>query len=263
MSFDWDGSKYATISDLQAGIGHTLIDALSFRSHEKILDIGCGIGNLTLEIAARCSQGEVLGIDTAPSMIDQAQARCSDLSNINFRVMAAEQLSFWQEFDVIFSNSALHWIPQNDRVVAAMSAALKPGGRIGLQFPLLNERHPLIAYTRRVIESLDLETCYRRWQFPWFVPTPEEYTALLQTAGFQDANVKLIHTTFHFEAVQRAYDFFDAVGLNLFLVPLRDVHKAQFRQKLRQDLERTATGAGIRFNFERIFALGYLSASSA
>jgi trans-aconitate methyltransferase len=143
MNFDWDASKYASISDLQAEMGQMLIDKLQFQTHYRILDIGCGVGNLTIELAFRCNQGSVLGIDASSSMIEQAKTQASDVSNIEFRVLDAEHIQFQQEFDVVFSNSALHWVSKSETILLAIRKALKPDGRIALQFPLLNDQHSL------------------------------------------------------------------------------------------------------------------------
>lgn len=256
MTFDWDGKKYSTISELQAEVGYTLIDALHLQARENVLDLGCGIGNLTVELALRCREGFVLGIDASPSMINQAQMRSAGAANLEFRVQAAEQIQFQREFDLVFSNSALHWLREGEKVLASIRMALKYGGRIGLQFPLLNERHPLIASARQVIQTLGFERYYQEWQFPWFVTTDQDYTKLLCSSGYQNVVVKVLQTTFQFESASQAYDFFDAVGLGLYLAPLATEQARQFQQELHEELERTSTSDGILFRFERLFAFG-------
>ncbi len=256
MTFNWDSSKYAAISDLQAKVGYMLMDALQPQPHERILDIGCGIGNLTVELASRCHDGFVFGIDASPSMISQAQIRSRGLANVEFCAQDAKHLQFHQEFDAVFSNSALHWLSEGDKVLVTIRTALKPGGRIGIQFPLLNEQHPLISSTRQVIKSLELERYYQKWRFPWFVTTEEAYTRLLCDAGYQNVTVKMMQTTHRFESPSQAYNFFEAVGLGLYLVPLGAEQIQHFQQVLRQELERANTVPGILFHFERLFAFG-------
>jgi trans-aconitate 2-methyltransferase len=260
MSFEWDGSKYATVSDLQAEVGHVLIDGLHLQPDERVLDIGCGLGNLTAELAVRCHQGFVLGIDASPSMIQEAQKRYPGSPTIEFRMMDAQHIEFRRAFDVVFSNSALHWIPQSQKFLVTIHKALKPGGRIGFQFPLLNEHHPLIAHTRQVIRSLALEGWYRTWAFPWFVTTAQDYQVLLQTAGYRNISVTEPHTTFRFGTASQAYAFFDAVGLALYLAPLEADQKQRFKQELLQTLESVTTGEGILLHFERLFVFASATA---
>ncbi len=256
MAFDWDGSKYTSISDLQAEVGQILIDTIRVQLHEKILDIGCGVGNLTIELASRCNQGFVFGIDASSSMIDQAKTQATGTSNIEFRVLDAEHIQFQREFDVVFSNSALHWIPKSEKILLAIRKALRLGGRIGLQFPLLNDHHPLIVYTRQVIKSLGFEIYYRDWEFPWFVTTAKDYRILLQSSGYQNIVVKEMQNTFRFGMASQVYNFFDSVGLELYLSPLGAEQKQRFKQNLLQEIEQADTGKGILLHFERLFAFG-------
>lgn len=255
MVFDWDASKYAAISDLQAEAGHLLVNILQPQSHEKVLDLGCGIGNLTSALASRCKEGFVVGIDASASMISRAQESAKDFPNIEFRVLDATAIRFQREFDAVFSNSTLHWIPEAEKVLTAIMNALIPGGRIGLQFPLLNERHPLIAYSRRTIDSLGLEGYYLRWRFPWFVITAPAYTALLSLVGFQNVTVKTIHTSFRFKTASLAYDFLEAVGLGLYLTPLEQAQRNLFTRRVVHELEQSETNEGIVLYFERILAV--------
>lgn len=256
MIFDWDASKYASISDLQAEMGQVLINNIQLKPHYKILDIGCGVGNLTIKLASQCNQGFVLGIDASSSMIDQAKTRSKGTSNIEFRVLDAEHIQFQREFNVVFSNSALHWILKGEKILMAVRKALKSGGRIGLQFPLLNDHHPLIYYIRQVIKSLKLEEYYNNWEFPWFVTTAKDYKILLKSSGFQNVVVKEMQNTFRFGMASHVYNFFDSVGLELYLSPLRAEQRERFKQKLLQEIEQAETDKGIVLHFERLFAFG-------
>ncbi|MDA8090609.1 MAG: methyltransferase domain-containing protein [Nitrospiraceae bacterium] len=101
MTFNWDASKYASLAGLQAEAGERLIKALRIQSHESVLDIGCGVGNLTLKLAALAREGLVLGIDASPSMIEKAKelAKRSNRRNIEFQVMGLAQAGFQGRFD--------------------------------------------------------------------------------------------------------------------------------------------------------------------
>jgi len=259
MTFDWDGSKYASISDLQAEMGQLLINNIQLQPHYRILDIGCGIGNLTAELASQCNQGFVLGIDASLSMIDQAKIHTTGISNIEFLVLDGESIQFQREFDVVFSNSTLHWIPKQKKILLDIRASLKSGGQIGLQFPLLNENHPLIYYTRQAIKSLGLEEYYHDWEFPWFVTNEKDYKELLQTSGYQNVSVRKIQNDYRFEMASQVYDFFDSVGLSMYLRPLDSNQKHLFKQKLLQEIEHDNATKGVILHFERLFAFGLVT----
>src|SRR5512136_2623836 len=104
----FDGEKYRQASAHQKEWGRKLIDELPLAGHERILDLGCGDGVLTAQLAARVPAGFVIGIDSAPSMIAAAarQAR----PNLRFKLLDMRELGYDEEFDVVFSNAALHWV---------------------------------------------------------------------------------------------------------------------------------------------------------
>src|SRR5678815_4450924 len=97
-------------------------DLLAPRPGERILDLGCGDGALTQQLAAMGVR--VVGVDSSPEMIAAACTR-----GLDARVIDAEQLPFVGSFDAVFSNAALHWMHDPDRVVAGVFRALRPGGR--------------------------------------------------------------------------------------------------------------------------------------
>jgi len=98
------------------------VELLDIQPGEHVLDLGCGDGVLTEKLAAKGAV--VTGVDASPSMIEAANAR-----GLHARVVSAEQLDFYQEFDAVFSNAALHWMRDQDAVITGVRRALKPGGR--------------------------------------------------------------------------------------------------------------------------------------
>jgi len=109
--------------------GADLIDLLDPQTEERILDLGCGTGHLTAQIAARGA--EVMGIDSSAEMIEEARKHYPALE---FRVADARDFSLGQPVDAVFSNAALHWIQPAERVVSCVWKALKPGGRFVAEF---------------------------------------------------------------------------------------------------------------------------------
>jgi trans-aconitate methyltransferase len=103
-----------------------LVDALDPQPGERILDLGCGDGFLTRRIAE--SGATVVGVDSSPQMVAAAKEHGADARCVN-----AESLPFYQEFDAVFSNAALHWMSDQDAVFRGVHRALKPGGRIAAE----------------------------------------------------------------------------------------------------------------------------------
>ncbi|MGZ4911398.1 MAG: class I SAM-dependent methyltransferase, partial [Halobacteriota archaeon] len=111
MTDKWDPEDYHKHSYPQYAFALGLVKRLELRGHERILDIGCGDGKITAELAARVSHGSVLGIDNSAEMILFAQNMFprSVYPNLSFRLGDAVNLTFSQEFDVIVAFASLHW----------------------------------------------------------------------------------------------------------------------------------------------------------
>ncbi|HYB59793.1 MAG TPA: class I SAM-dependent methyltransferase [Candidatus Acidoferrales bacterium] len=136
MGYQWDAEDYERHSSPQQQWAHDVFHTLKLKGNEKALDIGCGDGKVTAELAALLPNGSVLGIDNSDTMIDFAHRRFPPVffPNLQFRWGEAMHLTYYREFDLITSFVSLHWIHNHLAVLAGIKRALKPGGRIVLQF---------------------------------------------------------------------------------------------------------------------------------
>ena len=125
---DWDARLYDQSHDFVAAYGENLLgllpDGLGF-----VVDVGCGTGALTEALTARAAR--VVGIDASPDMIVQARMR---LPRVEFLVMDACDMPWNGCVDALFSNAALHWIEDQERLTAVMARALRPGGLLVCEF---------------------------------------------------------------------------------------------------------------------------------
>jgi len=127
MKFHWDASDYAKHSNAQQKWAKELISRINLRGSESLLDIGCGDGKITAEIASCLKAGTVVGIDNSAEMISLAKEKFPNSThpNLSFLKQDARELSFCQEFDVIFSNAVLHWVLDHRPVLKGIYRSLK------------------------------------------------------------------------------------------------------------------------------------------
>lgn len=177
----WNAARYARTARFVADFGEALLDMLAPRSGERILDLGCGDGALTQRIAARGA--DVVGVDSAPDMVAAAKAR-----GLDARVIDGEALDFTCAFDAVFSNAAMHWMRQPDKVIAGIRQALKPGGRFVAEF---GGEGNIDALVRALVAALGRRGLDGRACDPWYFPGPGEYRARLEAHGFTVDSIAL------------------------------------------------------------------------
>ncbi len=131
----WNALDYAANSSAQYGWGCELIDKLTLRGDERILDIGCGDGKLTALLAQCVPAGVVVGIDASAEMVALASKRWGEGDRLMFRQMDAQEIRSATDlagrFDVVFSNSVLHWVPDHPAVLAGIHHSLCASGGTG------------------------------------------------------------------------------------------------------------------------------------
>lgn len=174
---NWDAALYEGKHAFVWEYGASLLELLSPKPGERILDLGCGTGQLTEKIAAKGAYA--IGIDLAPSMIEKAKA---NYPQIEFAVADAKNFQFAKPFDAVFSNAALHWITEPDAVISCVRDALKPGGRFVAEFGGKGNIKAIYSAISSVLE----ECGYANGEQinPWYFPSIGEYTTRLEQQGF-------------------------------------------------------------------------------
>ena len=129
---EFDGQRYRQTSAHQKEWGSRLISELELRGDESILDVGCGDGIITAQLADRVPRGRVLGIDSSTGMINVAQS--NERPNLAFALLDVNAASFAEEFDIVFSNAALHWIKDHAKLLRILHRSLKDKGVLRVNF---------------------------------------------------------------------------------------------------------------------------------
>ena len=128
---DFDAAAYEKASAGQTDLARRLVNSLDLRGDETVIDLGCGDGRVTAELAERLPRGRVVGIDSSPSMIEAANGRAA--SNLVFRLLDMMALDYIDFADVIVSANAAHWVHDHTRLLELTYTALKPGGAVQVQ----------------------------------------------------------------------------------------------------------------------------------
>lgn len=171
----WDAERYARDFRFVAEYGRALIGLLDPRLGERVLDLGCGDGSLTAELAQ--TGVSLVAADADPSMVAMARARGLDAYTVN-----GHALPYEGEFDAVFSNAALHWMKDADAVIAGVARALRPGGRFVAE---MGGAGNVEAPRAALIAALERRGLDGAGADPWFFPTPEDYALRLERAGFR------------------------------------------------------------------------------
>lgn len=172
----WDTKSYDTHFSFVWQEATDLLTLLGPVPGEKILDIGCGTGQLTSHIAEAGST--VLGIDTDEGMIKAARQK---FSNARFQVQDARHITYHSEFDAVFSNAALHWIRPPASVALGISRALKPGGRLVAEFGGQGNVKTIVDALLKCIADAGYRN--QRSRNPWYFPDIPSYSSLLKRHG--------------------------------------------------------------------------------
>lgn len=157
---------------------------LDLRDAERVLDVGCGNGKITAEIAARMPQGSVVGVDASADMVHFAGSHFGS-STLRFQVADARSLPFREEFDLVVSFNALHWVPDQDHALLSIWQALKSPGSAQLRLVPDGKRKSLETVIEETRLSPRWADYFRDFQDPYLHLSPEEYAKLAQQCGFR------------------------------------------------------------------------------
>ncbi|MEZ6119003.1 MAG: methyltransferase domain-containing protein [Pirellulaceae bacterium] len=164
-------------------LGASIVEILAPQPGERILDIGCGTGQLTAQIAE--SGATVVGIDHSPAMIEEA---CRLFPGIEFQLADAHDFSFHQQFDGVFSNAALHWIHDPILVARCVNAALKDQGRLVVEFGGQGN----VQILAEAIECASEEFLGKRLAHPWYFPSIAAFATVLEQHGLEVTQAAMI-----------------------------------------------------------------------
>lgn len=190
---DWNPALYESAHAFVWKMAEEVFLLLNPQPGDRILDVGCGTGQLTSRISA--SGARVVGIDSSGEMVRQARANYPEG---DFRVGDATNFSLGERFDAVFSNAALHWVTQPEAAIERIAAHLKPGGRFAAEFGGKGNVEAILTGMRTVLERRGLPL-----RNPWYFPSVGEYSGFLERHGFEVRRAELVDRMTPLEAGEK------------------------------------------------------------
>jgi trans-aconitate methyltransferase len=191
---NWNPEEYAKNSTAQQVWAKELIARLHLEGHEVLLDVGCGDGKITAEVARVVPQGFVMGIDSSAVFVDYARGHypSSVYPNLQFAQMDARHLVFDRSFDIIFSNATLHWVDDHRAFLDRCARILKPQGRLMISCGGAGNAQEIISVMGELIGEPSWASYFAGFAFPYFFYSPADYSYWLAEAGFHPIHLALV-----------------------------------------------------------------------
>ena len=214
-NYKWDAQDYAQNNEGQAKWAQGLMGKLALKGDERLLDVGCGDGKITAQLAANLPKGKAIGVDSSVSMIRLASQSFSQSRHLNLSFLLADfrWLPFRDEFDIVFSNAALHWVQSQKTVLKSIHTALRPGGRLLAQLGGRGNAAKVLDALDEIIREPEWRDYFVDFKFPYGFYSDEEYERWLLETGFMPKRVELIPKVMVFESPERFMGWLRTVWL--------------------------------------------------
>jgi len=187
----WNAKDYAKNSSAQEAWAKELILKLSLKGHESLIDLGCGDGRMTNEMAIRLPTGQAVGIDSSESMVKLA-SKTFTRSNLSFYTMNAEEIHLNKKFDLAFSNATLHWVKDHHAVLASLRKHLNPNAKILFQMGGKGNAQDIVETFDKLIADGKWNKCFSGFEFPYHFCDIQDYEKWLPATGYKAARIELI-----------------------------------------------------------------------
>lgn len=220
---EWNANKYTKHADFVSVLGLPVVELLNPQAVEHVLDLGCGDGTLAVEIEKYGAN--VIAVDLSAEMVEKAREK-----GVDAHVMSATQLPYVDAFDAVFSNAVLHWVKDSEEAVKNIHKILKSSGRFVAEFGGHGNVHHIVEAMQEVFTR---HPEYGVFDNPWYFPTVEEYTEILENNGFEVKYIKRIPRPTPIDDIANWL----AVFTNGVTEHLTLEEKEQFRHEVREILK--------------------------
>jgi trans-aconitate 2-methyltransferase len=226
---EWNATEYARRSGLQQTMAEEVLALLDLEGSERVLDVGCGDGKITAEIAARVPRGTVVGVDASQDMISFASSHFGPTvrPNLRFEVGDARFLPFRNEFNRVVSFNALHWVPEQDAALGSIRSAMLSDGRALLRLVPAGERKSLENVIEETRRSSRWSAHFQGFHDPYLHLTPKQYAAAAVRNGLRVLRIHTEAKAWDFKS-REAFFAFSSVGFVEWTRCLPEAERPEF-----------------------------------
>ena len=228
MAYEFDGKLYEKASIFQQEWGNKLISELNLKGNEDILDLGCGDGLLTAKLAKLAPNGNVIGVDASEGMIKVAKEK--EENNLKFLLMDINQIDLNRQFDFIFSNATLQWIKNQKQLWTNIHKLLNPNGFVRFNFAADGNSSHFIKVIKETIVFEEYKKYFSEFQWPWYMPSVDEYENNLKDFVFSELNVWSENTDRFFPDKEAMIGWVNQPNIVPFLKNIPEDKKELFRE---------------------------------
>lgn len=259
MTHDWDPRQYEKFEKERSQPFFDLLHLLQPLHHPRVVDLGCGNGELTKFLHEKLHASYTLGIDSSKKML--AKAQCLQEHNLCFEDRDIQKLTLNHPFDLVISNAAIQWVPDHPAIFKQLVQLLAPGGQLAIQMPA-NQNYP----THVVAAELAAEEPFRQAipQSPvHHLLSMEDYAVLLEKLGFESQIVRLQIYTHFLDSTASVFEWVKGTLLTYYKSHLTpDLYSRFFEEYQKRLVERLGWSEPFFFMMKRLFLWGQLSSHS-
>jgi trans-aconitate 2-methyltransferase len=249
----WEPERYGRFAAERAQPFSDLLSLVDPVPGGRVVDLGCGTGELTVQLHRRLQAAETLGLDSSPAMLERSRGLAGDGLRFELGDIAGFGEGGW---DVVFSNAALQWLPDHEQLFRRLVAVLRGGGQLAVQMPA-NHDHPSHLVAAEVAADEPFRSAVHGYRRESPVQPPEWYADLLDRLGLSEQHVRLQVYLHRLAARDQVVDWVRGTLLTDYAArmpaELFDAYLAAYRDRL---LPRLQDGRPYRYPFKRLLLWG-------
>ncbi|KAA3601526.1 MAG: methyltransferase domain-containing protein [Calditrichaeota bacterium] len=220
----WDANQYLKFENKRLRPALELLDRIPLKSPKKILDLGCGTGNVTKIISERWQSSKVIGLDSSQQMLEKAQKFSSEIT------WQLQDINSWnpdETFDLIYSNATLHWVKNHTEIFSRLLSKINKNGFLAIQMPL-NQKAPSHALMSKVLTELNF--CSEEFRENLWAKAVEEPSFYYDLLAPKVKMIDIWTTTYYqiMEGENPIYEWVKSTGLRPVLKNLTEMEKEIF-----------------------------------